>query len=87
MTTTKTKNSKPATTRKSMRELIPGRGSTPASSRRRTASGSNGLLGRVQATRPGTQRNAKKSAAQKIGNSWLRSRRQLTFSFTARYGE
>jgi hypothetical protein len=66
MTTAKTKNSKPATTRRSMRGLIPGRGSTPASSRRPTASGSNRLLGRVQATLPGTQRNAKKNAAQKI---------------------
>jgi hypothetical protein len=66
MTTTKTKNTKPATARKSMRGLIPRRGSTPASSRRPTASGSNGLLGRVQATLPGTQRNAKKSAAQKF---------------------
>jgi hypothetical protein len=66
MTTIKTKNSKPATSKKGMRGLIPGKGSTPASSRRPAASGSSGLLGRAQATLPHAKRNVKKSGAQKV---------------------
>jgi hypothetical protein len=67
-TTTKTKNSKPATGKKSMRGLLTRRRGTPSPRRRSAPPGSNrpnGLIGRVQATLPGTERNTQKTRVQK----------------------
>jgi hypothetical protein len=67
-TTTKTKNSKPATGKKSRHGLVPGRSNTLAPRRRPAPPGSNrpdGLIGRVQAVLPGAKRNIKQTGAQK----------------------
>jgi hypothetical protein len=67
-TTPKTKNSKPATGKKSTRGLLSRRGSTPSPRRRPALPGSNrpdGLVGRVQAALPGANRNTKQTGVQK----------------------
>jgi hypothetical protein len=64
-TTTKTKSSKPPTTRKSRRGLVPGRRTTQSPNRRPTLPSAGGLVGRVQATLPGANRNTKQTGVKK----------------------
>jgi hypothetical protein len=66
MTKRTTNNGKPSKGKRSVRELLPGRGNPPASGRRPPGDGFRGLLGRVQATLPGAKRNAEKSGSQKV---------------------
>jgi hypothetical protein len=63
--TTKTKNSKPSTTRKSRPGLVPGRRTTRSPNRRHTLPSVSGLVGRVQATLPGAKRNTKQTGVKK----------------------
>jgi hypothetical protein len=64
-TTTKTKNIKPPTTRKSRRGLVPGRHTTSSPNRRPTLPSAGGLVGRVQATLPGANRSTKQTGMKK----------------------
>jgi hypothetical protein len=64
-TTTKTKNSKPLTRRKSRPGLVPGRRTTQSPNRRPMLPSAGGLVRRVQATLPGANRNTKETGVKK----------------------
>jgi hypothetical protein len=64
-TTTKIKNSKRPTIRKSKRGLVPGRRTTPSPNHRPTRPSARGLVERVQATLPGANHHTEQTGVKK----------------------